>query len=423
MELFIRPLDTQFYRSGLPFDAGQDTETGSTFPPFPRTFYGALRTRGLIASGKDISTPLQGHDWIYGSPSCFGELCIKGPFLARLDNQEGLSGLALPFPYDLVMEKESKRLVHLSPSFDKSGDAGSDLEEPCLHFLDQQGQTPAFDGRHVESLLDEYYLPLGLLSTYLVHQTTGTLDDNDLPAYSSERLVRKEVRIGIARDNTTRTARESMLYKTRHFRLMDIPDGILQEYGFWVQVKRAHNGFPGSGILKLGGESRAAFFVKLNKESLWWSEFQDQIIPKIASSGRFKAYFITPALFKEGALPDNCKISQQDKNVCLTLSLNSKEISFVLVSICTGKPLSVAGWDIHKKQPKSMRPALPAGSVYFFQAADQNWWEKLEKEKKNEVAKAIYETWNFNTWCSEEPWDGEHGPGKEGFGIPLIGGW
>lgn len=35
IHLFIRPVDTQFHRSGLPFDAGEDTEADSIFPPFP----------------------------------------------------------------------------------------------------------------------------------------------------------------------------------------------------------------------------------------------------------------------------------------------------------------------------------------------------------------------------------------------------
>ncbi|GFP43398.1 hypothetical protein HKBW3C_02528, partial [Candidatus Hakubella thermalkaliphila] len=47
MRLFIRPLDTQFHRSGLPFDAGQDTEVTGLFPPWPRTVYGALRAKGF----------------------------------------------------------------------------------------------------------------------------------------------------------------------------------------------------------------------------------------------------------------------------------------------------------------------------------------------------------------------------------------
>ncbi|MBF0529347.1 MAG: type III-B CRISPR module-associated protein Cmr3, partial [Deltaproteobacteria bacterium] len=51
MLVFIRPLDTQFHRGGLPFDAGEDTEADSFFPPFPRTLYGAFRAAGMLRSG------------------------------------------------------------------------------------------------------------------------------------------------------------------------------------------------------------------------------------------------------------------------------------------------------------------------------------------------------------------------------------
>lgn len=424
MEIFIRPVDTQFYRSGLPFDAGEDTDTSFLFPPLPRTLYGALRSVGLAASLEDFQGPID-HP-CYGGPGRFGTLKIRGPFLAQLDSSGRFAyQLLLPFPLDVVMDKDSEALFQFSPSLKfPDEEIGWDLEKPKISFIDRFGQSALFEGKIVKPLQDDFFFPYDRLGTYLLHSLVGNAEKL-LGDYKKEKILQVEKRTGIARDNATRTIIESMLYHGSHFRLRDLQEDGLHGYGFWIDVDGVDSGFPVSGFLRLGGESRSALFETINNEGStpWFISFRNEVIKHIAQNGKFKAYFITPALFKGGSLPCNCKNS--GGNVTLNIEYQAgQSIDFHLISLCTGKPIPVGGWDIHGKEPKKMRKAVPAGSVYFF-LADSDGWNQLTSDQKDLIAKLIYDHYNFKSWCSEDPWgpDSELGPGKEGFGIPLIGGW
>ncbi|MBF0226757.1 MAG: type III-B CRISPR module-associated protein Cmr3 [Desulfobacterales bacterium] len=413
MELFIRPIDTQFYRGGLPFDAGEDVEATMVFPPFPRTLYGALRTMGMISSSGNLS-----YSNYYGDNLQFGSLYIKGPFLARMDKFKN-NTVAFPFPHDLVMQKDSFNMNYLAPVLNFSTDMGWDLDAPDIQMIDQQNQNPPLAGKQVDSLADKYYLPDGsILSQYILNTKLGNFRPRSF--WLSNDVVKEEFRTGIYIDNNIRTAKEGMLYRSLHFRFSDLSDIV---YGYWIKVEGADPNFPEHGYLKLGGESKVVYFTKLpNNQETSWSVFHKDIVTKILekikNAGRFKAYFITPSIFKKGCLPDNCSFS----NNKIYLKLTNCNFSFELVSICTTKPIHIGGWDIQKKEPKPIHKAVPAGTVYFFKA-DQTQWQKLNDNEKENLAKTIYDELNFKTWCSKLPYDGEYGPGKEGFGIPLIGGW
>ena len=43
MRLFIEPVESLLFRTGRPFDAGQDSFAESLFPPTPETLQGAVR--------------------------------------------------------------------------------------------------------------------------------------------------------------------------------------------------------------------------------------------------------------------------------------------------------------------------------------------------------------------------------------------
>jgi len=430
MQIFIRPLDTQFHRSGLPFDAGEETEVPSFFPPFPRTIYGALRARAMAESGGflglDTDFDPGKHTDIHGDGMSFGNLKIKGPIVARLNAGGRLeNSLFFPFPLDLVMEKKSKRMVLLSPS-PAGKECGWDLEAPSLSFLDQAGMKKPLAGNVVKSLSGEFFLSFGKLRSYLQHRVHG--DVGLFEEGKADALFRPEQRTGIARDSVSRTARESMLYSIRHFRMMDRCENIC---GFFVSIENHGMSLSAEGTLQIGGDFRAAGYRSLAVDDSvsWWDEHKAAVAEGVVQTGRFKAFYITPALFKAGCVPDIEEWSSSEGGKCLGLAVPSAKgdsVRFELVGACIGKPRCIGGWDIQGRRPKAIRKCVPEGSVYFFQA-DPREWSMLGEADKRASVEEVFRRYNFRSWCSMEPWtdDGgtEHGPGKEGFGIALIGGW
>lgn len=425
MELLIRPISTQFYRDGLPFDAGQDTESTTLFPPYPRTFYGALRAQGFAMAPNSLAGPLDKYDQHLGSTTAFGEMRIKGPLLTLLGEGMDRDGeMYLPFPADVPCHKKSEELVQLVPSsaaMSTQKNCGWDLTIPGLRPLVRADSSARVDAEPLEEMPLSSFLPSGWLGMYL----TGGLAGQEAREFKSEQvrsIVREEYRIGIARDNATRTAREGMLYRARHFRLEDRLHR--QRAGFWLLLQNAPQSFPKNGIIRLGGESRPAAYVTLDaavSRPPWYSFSRDAVVGRIVRSGRFKAFLITPALFEQGAVPDCCMNSASGVHLDFK-SPHPGGVTFKLVGAAISKEQPVGGWDIKGKQPKELRPAVPAGSVYFFEAEDKKW-QGLNQSSKKKAAEKVYDKYNFETLCAKGPWNQERGPGKEGFGIALIGGW
>lgn len=427
MDIFIRPLDTQFYRNGLPFDAGENNEASSFFPPFPRTLYGALRSKGILSAGGRLvqGDPTWGAEEHYGKFNAFGSLRLKGPFLARIPRNSNVSQeIYLPFPLDVAMSKEKPhKLQHLIPKQHPDKGIGWDLDDKEFMILNQPCDE-FLSGKLLESIQNDYFLDFGYLGdNYLVHNDLSNYNKNDLEKCSVSNLFAKEYRIGIARDCNTLTAREGRLFRAGHTRLNDKPPNLfLEGCGLWAMIEGEESSFPSSGFLQLGGEFRAAYYQKTqDQDSNWWEWHKQEIINGIAETGRFKAYFITPAMFKRGCLPDVCEGS--DKQIVLKMHGNQVgSLSFQLCALCTGKPKRVGGWDIQNKRPKAMLPVVPEGSVYFFKAEEKQW-QAMSNTGKEKLSKKIYDTLNFSTWCSESQWGAGNSPGSEGFGIPLIGRW
>ncbi len=425
MEIFIRPLDTQFYRSGLPFDAGEDNEAVCFFPPYPRTLYGALRARGMLASGKSFATKRWDVN-IYGDETKFGSFVIKGPFIAKM-RRDGILSHHLPFPLDVAAEKESGQLVHLLPRFSTRNGLGWDMDIPRIMIMDQMQISEELGGNELKSLSDEYLFDFRTLGReYLTSNNLTRYREGNLSKSKIEDIFQSEDRVGIARDTSTRTAIEGRLYRAVHTRMNDKPDVVYDGYGLTAVLAGENGSYPEQGLLQLGGEFRAAFYCKVSngEGNKWWEIHKSEVIDTIAETGRFKAYFITPAIFRNGSLPDVCTL-RNDK-VCLKLEISeNSRFSFKLLSLCTGKPKWIGGWDIRKKSPKPMFPAVPEGSVYFFGFSDseKGEWTKIDPHIRRQVAESIYEMYNFESWCCQDAWDSESSPNKEGFGIALIGGW
>lgn len=160
----------------------------------------------------------------------------------------------------------------------------------------------------------------------------------------------------------------------------------------------------------MGGDSRPVEYTKIENED--GKQIMEDVGKMVAQEGRFKIYFITPAIFKNGWYPDF--LSRQNGDY-LEGNLPNTSLRVRLVGACVGRTIPVGGFDIKKKHPKEIQKAVPAGSVYFFQFINWNSWTD-EQRKSN--ASLLLDNFFYKSLAdrTQPYW-------KEGFGLPLIGGW
>lgn len=400
--LFIRPIDTQFYRDGRPFDAGVESEGMSVFPPYPRTVYGALRAAIL----SHHPSHLWGTTWtdselqsVVGSPFTLGALVIRGPVVGReLKLSHGAIEILYPAPLDLVKMvsaagQEIAQLVcpqDTDPLADKS-DLGMRGIYPS-----RLGQAAHLEA--IEGYLSEYYL-----QQYL----TGTP-----PALTTltrpEQVCRGEARIGIGRNLTRKTVAEGLLYAARHTRMVD---DQTWHGGLVIEVEGDGRLLSDRGILRLGGDSRPAEWGIV--PSVDWAPLLGAVKTMIVKTGRFKACLITPGLFEAGWY--QAFLQEGPNGLIGRLPLSHLEVQ--LVGACVGRAIPIGGFDLVAGYPKPIRKAVPAGSVYFFRLVNWDRWDGPTRE--SEVEKLL--STHFHRVLDEQ--SDPNGPWKEGFGMALIGGW
>lgn len=342
----FRPLDTWFFRGTTPFNR---EETGhlvveSQFPPFMTTLQGAIRTALAERQGWSRQKPNQSWPPELGGPEDINKLRFFGPYLYLGD---------IPvFPVPLILfgvwnNKQRWHLTKLVPG----EPVNCDIDEGvCLPDLEE----PVEEGE----LLEEYTTAEGLARVL----GGGDLRPEDLVRRSS--LWAVEPRIGISIDSLTRTARDRHLYRVVHIR----PNEDLS-LRVWV------DGVPDSWHptepfpTTLGGEGRLAEVRVVDKPGS-----PEGILPKVPSlyTTEDHVYFmvtlVTPGRYGcDTSAPE--EIVEKTKAVLRWGPEEVKEIHGAkCISACIGKLLSLGGWDMVNKRPRTSVPLIPAGSTWFYSA-------------------------------------------------------
>jgi CRISPR type III-B/RAMP module-associated protein Cmr3 len=241
----------------------------------------------------------------------------------------------------------------------------------------------------------------------------------DSPAVSTPQhaLWDSETRVGIELSGR-RTAEEGKLYTVEFTRLKGTPQAPV---GFLMQVTGLEGtGFPASGLLTLGGENHGAKYEKLEDNDLA-RHFKEMVIgdklkEKLQGKPGFKLYLATPALFQNGWVPD---FLAEDGGA---YHGRVGRVELKLVAAAVGKAVSIGGWDLVRKKPRSMRKAVPAGSVYFF--------EKADGPLEDQDIETLFHAFHFKSLLCKDwsQWTGEGEPplaedGKAGFGLALLSVW
>ena len=383
MILFLQANDTFFFRDGRPFTKGDQSEGYSIFPPLPSTILGALRTV-YIAEYGDLSVFYAGKMAnTIGTPDSLGSMHLKGAFLADTDE-----GIYYPIPLDLVVKKNEKvnQLYTLKVCSKSSNLIFNGSFTNLLRWNeDDEDVESETEGRLEGRNLTEYLLGR----------------QSEIQFTSHEKFVQDEPKIGIERDYQTSTSKDNMLYRINMSRFqsqfLNLDERkALSDLGFIVDYKCAEE-LPENGLLKLGGEGKSFTYKQScqNPDPLATEDDRKDLKELIRSARVFKLYFATPAIFKNGWLPEWINKNKD------TYNAKYKSLSFELKTAAVGKPISIGGWDMKKNAPKPTRRAVPAGSVYYFKISNDT------------CVDTIIKTFHYKNISDRQA--------KEGFGLCFVG--
>jgi CRISPR-associated protein Cmr3 len=312
MIIEISALDTLFFRDGKPFEMGDDTWANGIFPPLPSVFYGALRS-AYASEHKTNFSDIESET---------KSLLIKKIYLA-IGND-----LFFPMPLDYVelkgKENEGK-VKHLN--IVESNQFTSSYNLPYASF--SKDEVKQINEGIFDKDQFEYYIQ-------------GDFSDCKVQKYTT--FSTTENKIGIGREDTTHIAKDSKIYRVA-MRRMENKEGkklkFVIEYEFEDKEETKQNI---SEFVRIGGEGKAAKINSFNVNS-----FESPQPTKY-----FKILLLTPAIFDNGDTPNYKTFFDKEK------------YNVELINAIVGKPFRVGGFDIKNKQPKEMKTAVPAGSVYYF---------------------------------------------------------
>lgn len=228
---------------------------------------------------------------------------------------------------------------------------------------------------------------------------------------NSSQLWTFDARVGIGMNEATRSVEEGKLFSTQavvmHKQGNRIKDdkqtNDLQEadsvadydVGFVVAVSGATP--PADGLLRLGGDGRAASIQPVN------IALPEPDYKTIASTKRCRIVLTSPGLFPDGwKLP----ITDSDNRVTLPGGITAK-----LVSAAVPRAEVVSGWDLAKWEPKAAQRVASTGSVY--------WLDELEASSGS-IEDALRKLAVTGLWG--EPCE-DAGRRAEGFNRCAMGVW
>ncbi len=377
MRLFIEPVEPLLFRTGRPFDAGENNFAESIFPPTPETLQGAVRATIAAhwSAGKTIAEAFEDYKLtaLIGDTKGYGRFRITGLSLGRYEKADDKKHIERIFPMPVhILEEDDgkKRQAILTPK--QPGDKNvhtnlpSDMRllypKPKLDTPD--GKVEPMRGWLTEQVLQrilntpEQVMPDKFLRTEKQDQDeeTEVISDNDI-------FVR-ESRLGIGMNNRTKTTEEGLLYQIEMIRMNHQykSDYI---YGFVVDIRlvTTSNGWqfindgdtqkeihlPDNGWMILGGERRAAQFEVIGTTS------EDQATVQQTYN---MLYLATPAVLSKGWQPSNWSNVQPERKP---------------VAVAINRYQPIGGWLLDPKHAggtnKIIHRCVPAGTIYYFDEA------------------------------------------------------
>ena len=329
----LQPVDTWFFRDATPFTAqsAPQEQVGSLFPPYPPTVVGALRAELARLNGWNGagSWPPELCEVLGNGPDDLGKLSFGGPFLLR----DGRPLFRAP--------------RHLLGAADSNGWHPATLLRPGSPVACDLGDAVRLPELPDTASGIEKLEPgnAAWLTVAGMNAVLGGGFPEATEVVPSAALWEDEARIGLERERHTRTAKESMLYSTRHVRPRR---GVA--LGMHVAGVPADWVRPFDRVMPLGGESRLAACRE------WTSELRlDAPGGRIKRARRVVLIALSPLDLSEAVRPGTPVGGLDGVRV---------------VCACLERPHRVGGWDSLARRPLPLRSVLPPGSALFCEIDD-----------------------------------------------------
>ncbi|MCD6460473.1 hypothetical protein J7L67_07385 [bacterium] len=349
-------LDTWFFREARQMESFGGSELDTVFPPPARTVMGAIRTAMGEALGVDWQEYKNNENYkineipfreYIGYDDNTGKLSIDGPWLSIQRN--GMYERLYPIPSNLFRVKEEQKIIRLqvdSPIYCDLGKAVRLLKLPDLS--DQDRKPKSLTGWISEKGLESF-----------LAGKDDNISDKELFTDNKvkEQLFQRESRLGIARDNTTGTAQEGMLYQIRHIR-------PYSNIALEVDITADYNSvLEPVNLIRLGGENRLAG-IRISKKK----NIEIKAPQATKDSYGIILTLLTPALFgnREWLLP-GFKLIEQDKETVWKGNLLG--IDLTIHAAVLGKAQREGGWNLMKRKSRPVQSLVPAGSLYYCKVA------------------------------------------------------
>ncbi len=317
----IEALDTLFFRDGKPFNMGDETwAESSIIVPYPSVFWGAIFT-ALISNNQlkynEKDTVRINNTYLYNSR---------------------LNRILIPAPLDLFYNKKKLGYFNIEKyeGTPNSNITKGEIEGIVVPDTDENVDSSGNLFISIDDFADSYYERNERCTVYKI---------NDVST--------KSPKIGIGRNNQSRSSEEGQLFRVEMIELIG-------DWGYLVELET--DKAVGDGILKLGGEGKTAS----HQELIGLPEILKNSLDKInqfESAKYLKIYIQSPTFWESGNGITELKTVE----------------GYKLISACIGKFLSIGGFDVQAGKPKPMRKAVPAGSVYLMYAESGTCLELKEK--------------------------------------------
>jgi len=329
MRLMISPFDVLMFRDFRPFNAGESFIAKSVYPS-PQAIVGAIRTKLFLKYNR--SNEIRE---LIGYKKEEPNFEVYGIFFAKNRNE------VFPLPRNIVKHKaDTEEFFKIKPMKIK-WENRIILAGEYMHYKEVRG-----------------FLDKQNLQRYL----TGNFQPSEDNIIKEGDIVKREERIGI-KLREEKTTEEGFFYTCQFLRLEENVS-----LSVWLD-DRLKDYLGDSGIIKLGGESRGAYYQVFGDFEIIWER---DVINRVNEDGRFLLYLATPAIIEHnGTCTWDIKAEIESK---LGITVNS-------LYAAIGKAQPIGGWDVAKKMPKLARYAIPLGSVYFIEFSGEvsKVWIKVGK--------------------------------------------
>ncbi len=372
--LFIESQDVWLFRDGRPFDAGVDHGARSLFPPTPNTVQGIVRSRYLVEQDVDFQKyadrdpALQPIGEAIGWPGDgYGRLQLRGPLVACWDKYNQTLVRYVPVPADVVRVGDDH--VLLRP-----------LKDPMARANWPAGGLLPLGGRWEGDTAPKE--ARGWLSEAALLDYLGDPPPATLKVEHDDALFSREGRVGVGISSDHKRREEGLLYQVEFIRPRP-------HVGLAVELSGIQ--LAPSGLLRMGGESRAGRFWTVTPGALPGHTIEG---PDAEGRTRFRLIFLTPTRFEEGWRP-----TEGDWSAYFDAPVTLKA-----AALPRARPIGGARIDRRSQKggsfQKTMYRYVPPGSVYFFEAEgavtpSKSYFAADDAEGQIGFGLAIFGQWSY----------------------------